>query len=51
MTNGGAKIMSAMPTTFIVDEANTLEKNVIFKSVEHETWIGAKKARRIQAAN
>jgi hypothetical protein len=35
--------MSAMPTTFIVDEANTLEKNVIFKSVEHETWIGAKK--------
>lgn len=43
VTNGGAKIMSAMPTTFIVDEANTLEKNVIFKSVEHETWIGAKK--------
>ena len=43
VTNGGAKIMSAMPTTFIVDEANTLEKNVIFKSVEHETWIGVKK--------
>nr|DAS95246.1 MAG TPA: tail protein [Caudoviricetes sp.] len=43
VTNGGAKIMSTMPTTFIVDEANTLEKNVIFKSVEHETWIGAKK--------
>lgn len=43
VTNGGAKIMSAMPTTFIVDEANTLEKNIIFKSVEHETWIGAKK--------
>ncbi|QPI03706.1 hypothetical protein G5B95_08615 [Campylobacter concisus] len=43
VTKGGAKIMSAMPTTFIVDEANTLEKNVIFKSVEHETWIGAKK--------
>ena len=43
VTNGGAKIMSAMPTTFIVDEANTLEKNVIFRSVEHKTWIGAKK--------
>lgn len=43
VTNGGAKIMSAMPTTFIVDEANTLEKNVIFKSVEHKIWIGAKK--------
>ena len=43
VTNGGAKIMSATPTTFIVDEANTLEKNVIFKSVEHKTWIGAKK--------
>ena len=43
VTSGGAKIMSATPTTFIVDEANTLEKNVIFKSVEHKTWIGAKK--------
>ena len=42
VTNGGAKIMSAMPTTFIVDEANTLEKNGIFKSVEHTGWIGAK---------
>lgn len=43
VTRGGAKIMSATPTTFIVDESNMLEKNVIFKSVEHETWIGAKK--------
>lgn len=42
VTTGEFKITNTTPVLFIIDETNILEKNVIFRSIEHTGWIGAK---------